>query len=499
MGKSLLRKCHPGNHGRNGYSRGYESITAMGEGTVSRMGSEVLERFRPLFQPRSIAVIGATDNPFKLGFHALAAVTSTGFEGEVYPVNPNAGETIQGRKAYRSISELPHGVDLFVYAIPETRVLPAVKETVKRGGRAGVIFAGGFRETGEEGKRRQEELVRIADSGGMKLIGPNCIGVLNTRARLNATFASPLAWFPAGDISVVSQSGGMGNCILNELMEERVGISKFVSIGNRANVEFADMVEYLAEDPDTGVICLFIEGLDRGDDFLKRAKAASRRKPVIVYNRGHTESSSRTALSHTGSVASSEAVYRGAFAQAGLLQVNSTREMACLAKAFSMNGVPKGNGVFIATHTAGPVIVISDICERGGVCFPPLRPEIAAAVREFIPRHAVAANPLDLFAFAWTDNSLYLRAADLVLRQEDIYCAVAVFVTGAGSGPVFPAQEYAEIGRRHGKPVFLCLIAPTILSQELEDAQKEGVIVYNTPEKMGEVLVNLVRHLRSRG
>ncbi|MBC7253042.1 MAG: CoA-binding protein [Actinobacteria bacterium] len=458
------------------------------------MGSEILEKFRPLFQPRSIAVIGATDNPFKLGYHALAAVTSTGYRGEVYPVNPNAGETIQGRRAYRSIAELPHGVDLFVYAVPETQVLPTVREAVERGGRAGVIFAGGFRESGEEGRRLQEELVRIADSGGMKLIGPNCIGVLNTRAGVNATFASPLAWFPSGNVSVVSQSGGMGNCILNELMDERVGIAKFVSIGNRANVEFADMVEYLAEDPDTAVICLFIEGLDRGDDFLRRAREAARRKPVIVYNRGFTESSSRTALSHTGSVASSEAVYRGAFAQAGLLQVESANQMACLAKAFSMGGVPRGNGVFMATHTAGPAIAISDICERGGVRFPPLRPDIADALRGFIPRHAVAANPLDLFAFAWTDNALYLRATDLALAQEDIHCAVAVFVTGAGSGPVFPAREYAEIGRRHGKPVFLCLVAPAILSQELEEAQKEGVIAYNTPEKMGEVLVHLNRY-----
>ncbi|MBC7247156.1 MAG: CoA-binding protein [Actinobacteria bacterium] len=461
------------------------------------MASEVLERFQPLFQPRSIAVVGASDNPFKLGFHALAAVTAAGFPGEVYPVNPNAGESVQGLRAFRSITELPRGVDLFVYAVPETQVLPSVKEAVERGGRAGVIFAGGFRETGPEGERLQEELVRAADAGGMKLIGPNCIGVVNTRGRLNATFASPLAWFPQGNVSVVSQSGGMGNCILNELMDEGVGLSKFVSIGNRANVEFADMVEYLAEDPDTAVICLFIEGLDRGDAFMEKARVASRRKPVIVYNRGYTESSARTALSHTGSVAGSEAVYRGAFRQAGLIQVDSSSEMACLAKAFSLGGVPAGNGVFISTHTAGPAIAISDICERGGVRFPPLRPEIADAMREFLPRHAVAANPLDLFAFAWTDASLYLRSADLALRQEDIHCAVAVFVTGAGSGPAFPAREYAEIGRRYGKPVFLCLIAPALLAQEVRDAQGEGVIAFNTPEKMARVLVNLARHRRA--
>ena len=464
------------------------------------MASTVLERFRPLFHPRSIAVIGATNNAFKLGFHALTAVTTAGFQGEVYPVNPKAGDEVRDIRAYHSISELPYGVDLFVYAIPEIHVVPAMREAVERGGKAGVIFAGGFRETGPEGERLQGELVRIADAGGMKIIGPNCIGILNTQARLNATFASPLALIPPGNISVVSQSGGVGTTLLSQIIDESVSLSKFVSIGNRANVEFADMVEYLAEDPDTEVICLFIEGLDKGGDFLKKAGRASRRKPILVYNRGYTESSSKTALSHTGSVASSEAVYRGAFQQAGLLQVNSSQELACTAKALSLGAALAGNGVFMSTHTAGPVIIIGDICERSGVRFPALRPDIAAAIGEFIPQHAVAGNPLDMFAFAWTDTSLYLRSADLALSQEDIHCAVAVFSSGMGAGPAFPAREYAEIGRKHGKPVFLCLMAPSYFSQELEEAQRAGVITFNSPEKMGEVLVNLTRlsDLRSR-
>ena len=465
------------------------------------MSGEVLDRFRPLFQPRSVAVVGATGNVFKLGFHALAAVTAAGFEGEVYPVNPNAGESIQGLKTYRSIRDLPRGVDLFVYAVPERLVVPAVRESVEMGGRAGVIFAGGFRETGPEGRRLQEELVSIAEAGGMKLIGPNCIGIVNKQAKLNATFASPLAWFPEGNVSVVSQSGGMGNSILNELMDEQVGISKFISIGNRANVEFADMVEFLAEDPHTAVIWLFIEGLDDGATFLEKARAASRKKPVIVYSRGYTASSSRTALSHTGSVASSEEVYRGAFRQAGLLQVHSSSEMAATCKAVSMGGIPAGDGVFISTHSAGPVVAICDICERGGLGFPPLAPETARAMESFLPEHAVPANPLDMFAFAWTDTSLYLKAADLALGQEDIHCAVAVFVTGGGAGPTFPSREYAEIGRRHGKPVFLCLITPCALAHEIAEAQSHGVVALSSPEKAAQVLVNLRRlsTLRGRG
>lgn len=457
------------------------------------MPSPVLDRFRPLFEPRSIAVVGATDNAFKLGFHALRAVTAAGFEGEVYPVNPRAGGEIQGIRAYHSVAELPRDIDLFVYAVPEVKVIQSVREAVERGGKAGVIFAGGFRETGPEGGRLQEELVSIADAGGMKLIGPNCIGVVNMHANLNATFASPMVWFPKGNVSLVSQSGGMGNSILNELMDEQVGLCKFVSIGNRANVDFADMVEYLAEDADTAVICLFIEGLDDGGEFLRKASRASRRKPILVYTRGYTESSARAALSHTGSMASSEAVYSGAFQQAGLLQVHSGQEMACTAKALAMGGTLEGDGVFIATHSAGPVVAICDICERGGLRFPPLRPDVAAAIAEFIPDHAAAANPLDMFAFAWMDTSLYLRSADLALAQDDIHCAVSVFVTGGGAGPVFPSAAYAELGRKHGKPVFVCLVTPAALLQEIADAQRAGAIAISSPEKMGIVLNNLRR------
>jgi acyl-CoA synthetase (NDP forming) len=456
--------------------------------------ADVLERYRPLFEPRSIAVVGASDNPFKLGFQSLLAVKTAGFSGEVYPVNPSSSGEIQGLTAYRSISDLPEGVDLFVYAIPDNLIIPAVRESVERGGRAGVIFAGGFRETGAEGARRQAELVDAADRGGMKLIGPNCIGVLNTHSRVNATFAAALGQMQAGTISVVSQSGGAGTCILCQLIDELVNIGKFVSIGNRANVEFADMVEYLSADPNTSVICLFVEGFDDARDFLERARAASETKPLIACNMGYTEHSSRAALSHTGSMASSEAVYSGAFAQAGVLRTDGIEQMVLAAKAFSMGAGLKGNGVFISTHTAGPAIVITDFCERRGVHFPELKPETIRRIAGFLPPHSSPANPLDMFAFAWTDTSLYLKATDAALRQDDIHCAVAVFQSGAGSGITFPAREYAEIGRRHGKPVFLCLTAPGVLAQEMQDVQNEGVVTFNRAEKTARALVALTRH-----
>jgi acyl-CoA synthetase (NDP forming) len=454
----------------------------------------VLERYRPLFQPRSIAVVGASDNPFKLGFQSLLAVRTAGFPGEIYAVNPSSGPQIQGIAAYRSISELPQGVDLFVFAIPDNLIIPSVKESVARGGRAGVIFAGGFRESGAEGVRRQRELVEAADRGGMKLIGPNCIGMLNTHSRVNATFMAALAYMQPGTISVVSQSGGVGGCILSQTVDELVNIGKFVSIGNRANVEFADMLEYLSADPETSVICLFVEGFDDARDFLVRARTASGSKPVIVCNLGYTEHSSITALSHTGSHASSEAVYSGAFAQAGILRADSIEQMVMAAKSFSMGAALRGNGVFLSTHTAGPAIVITDFCERRGVRFPELKPETAQRITGFLPPHSSPANPLDMFAFAWTDASLYLKAADAALAQDDIYCAVAVFQSGMGAGLTFPAQEYAEIGRRHGKPVFLCLTAPAAFAQEMAGIQAEGVVTFNRAEKTASALVALTRH-----
>ncbi len=452
----------------------------------------ILEEFEPLFYPRSVAVVGASDNPFKLGFHSLMAVKSAGLQGEIYPVNPRSEAEIQGLRSYRSIAELPRGIDLFVFAIPGEQVVPVVRESSEHGGRAGVIFAGGFRETGPEGTMRQSELVAAA--GRMKLVGPNCIGVLNTHARLNATFAAPLGFLAPGGVSVVSQSGGVGTCIITMLTDEQVSLSKFVSIGNRANVEFADMVEYLSLDPHTSVVCLFVEGLDDARSFFERARAVSGRKPLIVCNYGYTEHSSATALSHTGSMASSEKVYRGAFGQAGMLHAEDLTQMALAAKALSMGALPSGNGVFLSTHTAGPAIVITDICERAGVRFPELLPDISGRIREFLPPHSSPANPLDMFAFAWTDTSLYLRATDIALEQDDIYCAVAVFQSGMGSGITFPAREYAEIGQKHGKPVFLCLTAPAVFASEMTETQSEGVATFNRAEKTASALVALTRY-----
>ncbi len=452
---------------------------------------EILEIYRPLFYPKTVAVVGASDNPFKLGYHALAAVISSGFGGAIYPVNPRISGEIQGIKSYRSIAELPEEVELFIYAVPDHQVLPSLKESARKKARAGVIFAGGFREVGQEGMMLQEKIIRVANAAGIKLIGPNCIGFFNTHGPINATFASPLSMMGKGGVSVVSQSGGMGTEILSQLQDELVGVSKFISIGNRANVDFVDMIEYLSSDPHTKVICLFLEGLDMGRDFLLRTKARSERKPVLLCSFGYTEKSSSLALSHTGSMASSEMIYKGAIAQAGIFQVKDSARMVRLAKALEMYGPLQGTGIFIETHTAGPVIAITDICERGGLSLPDLDDEIAREIQTFLPPHAVAANPLDMFAQAWTDTSLYIKAADLALRQDNITCAVAVFATGMGAGPLFPVKEFADLSRKHGKPVFICLIAPYLFPEEARSAQENGVVAVNSAERMGHLLVDL--------
>jgi acyl-CoA synthetase (NDP forming) len=456
---------------------------------------DVLEEFRPLFRPRSVAVVGATNNPFKLGYHALAAVRSAGFEGEVYPVHPRE-EEVQGLKAYPSVEALPEGVELYIFAVPGPAAVEEAGKAARRGARAGVIFAGGFREMGAEGERLQRELARRADEAGMKVVGPNCIGVLNPSGKLNATFAFPLSWFPPGDVAVVSQSGGMGNVILNHMLDERVGLSKFVSLGNRANLDFHHVLEYLAEDPETAVICLFVEGLDHGREFLEKASLAASRKPVLVYSRGYSGKASRAALSHTGASASSEEIYRGAFRQAGVLAVDSAEELVCAAKALSLGAVPRGEGLFLCTHTAGPAIALAEICERGGLRFPDLRAELASAMEEFLPPGAAPGNPLDAFAFAWTDPSIYLRAVDLALSQEDVHAAVAVFASGAASGIRFPFREYARLGKEHGKPVYLCVLTPFLTPGELDQAREEGIPTYNTPEKAGKALVRAAEYHR---
>jgi acyl-CoA synthetase (NDP forming) len=452
-----------------------------------------------VFYPKNVAVVGASENPVKLGFQSLMAVKTGGLSGKIFPVSPSLrGKEIMGIPAYGDISELPEDAQLMVFAIPHDRIPGALESAAKKGARGVVIFAGGFREVGGRGEELQQEIREIANKNGIAIIGPNCVGTVNTHHGLNATFAHPLSLLTPGRVTVVSQSGGTGSAIITMMMDNNVGIAKFVSIGNRVNLDFPEITRYLADDDETDVICLFVEGMDDGRGFLEVARRVSKKKPILVYQAGFTETAKKLALSHTGSMSSSEDIYRAAYRQAGVLFVGDYEELVDTAKALSSLPPLGGPGVAIFTHTAGPALIVAEAVERVGGVLPDYRPENKKRLLKFVPEFTTPTNPLDMFAHAWVDSSLYVRATDIALSQPDIHLACACYSGGSEMGILFPAAEYAGIAQKHGKPAVVCLMAPFIHRDELVAADEAGAPTFNNPHKAGRTIANLITLWRMR-
>ena len=465
------------------------------------MDQKLFDTLSALFYPTNAAVVGASTNPVKLGFQALLALKTGGLSGKIFPISPSLkNQTVLDLPGYGAIEDIPEDAQLFVLAVPHDRIEGALVAAAKKGARGAVIFAGGFREVGGEGERLQARIKETADRLGIKIVGPNCVGALNLPHGLNATFGSPLSSMKRGRVSLVSQSGGTGSAILTTMMDNNVGIAKFVSIGNRVNLDFPDLVEYLAEDNDTDVICLFIEGMDDGRRFLEAARRASRIKPIIAYQAGFTETTRRLAKSHTGSMSASRDIYAAAYRQAGVLFVSDYEELVDTAKAVSMLPPMKGEGVAIFTHTAGPALIVAQTVEEAGGRLPDFTPQHKKTIAGFAPQFTVPTNPLDMFAHAWFDTSLYLKGADLALSQPDIHLACACYSSGIDVGIEFPAAGFAEIAKKHGKPAVACLMATHFGTgaTELANADAAGTPTFNSPHKAGKTIANLIRLWRMR-
>jgi len=452
-----------------------------------------LKEFEPVFFPESVAIIGASRNPGKLGYQSLRALTDAGYRGKIYPINPNA-ETVGDFRAYPSILDVPDRVDLAVISLPPNGVLDAVRECAEKGVKGVVIFASGFKELDEQGAQAEREMARICNEAGVKIIGPNTIGLMNAYADLNASFA-PIGKLLRGDISIVSQSGGMGTTLLSYVLEDGLGFSKYVGVGNRANVEIADLLLYLREDPTTRVICVFMEGVDNARRFLQVAKEVAREKAVLIYKVGKTRVSNRAAFSHTGSLAGSYHLYRSAFAQAGLLEVMEPSELVDAAKAISILPPAGGDRVAVVTHTAGPSLVITEILERYGIEMSTLSEETKERILEAVPIKINVQNPVDLTGVAYVYSELYGVVGRILLEDENVDALVAVYTPSFQREIPLPAKELIEITKATNKPVVAALISPNIFPiEEKAELEKNGVAVYRNPERAAKATANYLKY-----
>jgi acetyl coenzyme A synthetase (ADP forming)-like protein len=458
-----------------------------------------------VFRPRSVAVIGASRQEDSIGAALFHNLLSHRFEGPVYPVHPHA-RVVRSVTAYPDVESIPGEVDLAVIIVPAPRAVEVLEACGRKGVRGAVVISAGFREIGPEGAERERQLLDCARRHGIRLIGPNCLGVLNTEpaVRLDATFAP--AWPPPGPVAFSSQSGALGLAILETATQLGVGISHFASIGNKADVSGNDLLEYWMEDPGTRVILLYLESFGNPRRFLEIARRVTRSKPVVAVKSGRTSAGARAASSHTGSLAGADIAVDALCRQAGVIRTDTIEEMFDVAMLLAHQPVPRGPRVAIVTNAGGPGIMATDACESHGLELPVLSEATIRGLREFLPPEASFTNPVDMIASATAES--YARAVRLTLEDPHVDAVLAIFVPPIVTAPLAVAQaivrgtaEAAETLRAQGvepKPIVSCFLGSHGVPEGLQSLQKNHIPSYTFPEAAAIALARAERYGRWR-
>ncbi len=449
------------------------------------------------FEPSAVAVIGASTDPAKLGYSVLQNLVEGGFvqKGTIYPINPKADE-ILGLKTYPSVQDVPEPIDLAVVVIPYKFVPNALRECGEKGIPAVIVITAGFREAGVDGLEREQELLDIAHEYGIRLIGPNCLGVIDTFTPLNASFSAGTP--PKGPMAFMSQSGALGTAILDWAQAGRLGLSKFVSLGNKADVSEIDLMKAWVEDENTKVILMYAEGLPKGEDFICTARDVTRRKPVVAIKSGVTQSGSRAVSSHTGSLAGSEQAYQAAFRQAGVLRANSMQEMFDMALALGYQPLLQGNRIGIITNAGGPGILATDALERIGMNLARLEHQTVQELRDFLPGAASPVNPVDVLGDSRSDR--YEFAIQKVADDPNVDGVLIILTPQAMTETEKTAEAICHVAANTDKPVFACFMGEATVGEGIEILTKAGVPNYSFPERAALAFKAMAdyRHIQTR-
>jgi acetyl coenzyme A synthetase (ADP forming)-like protein len=453
-----------------------------------------------LFQPASVAVIGASRDPSRIGARLLDSMLSARFQGALYPVNPKAAE-IQGLKAWPSVRAIPGPVDLAVVAVPRQAVLEVVTDCADKGVRAVVVITADFAETGPEGRAAQDRLVAIIRERGLRLVGPNCFGLLNTHSsiRLNATFGAPMP--PHGPIAIGSQSGALGLALLATARRQRIGISTFVSMGNKADVSTNDLLEYWEQDPASRVILLYLESFGNPRRFAQIARRVGRTKPIVALKAGRSTAGRRAAGSHTAALAANEVAVEALFRQAGVIHARTLDELFAIGTALAWQPLPRGRRVAIVTNAGGAGILLADACEEQCLTVAELAEDLKARLGRLAPQAASLKNPVDLIATATPDH--YRRVVSALLTDDSIDALIACYVSvsSADSSEFARALSLgvieASANQTAAKPLLACWMAEYDQggSSVLREA---GIPVSDVPEVPARVLAHLAAYAEWR-
>lgn len=444
------------------------------------------------FEPRSVAVVGVARDEGKVGHFVFDNLVAAGFEGAIYPVNPRADE-IHGVRCYPNLAALPEVPDLVVIVVPARAVPAVMDDCIAVGAKSVVVISAGFKETGREGGALERELAAKAREGGIRLLGPNCLGLVSTGARLNASFAAGMP--PVGAISFMSQSGALGTAVLDWAAGEGVGLAHFVSLGNRADLSETDLLKEWTANASTRVIVAYLESVADGQAFVAAAEESSRIKPILAVKAGGSDAGARAVSSHTGSLAGSEAAYEAAFSRGGIIRARTVQELFDYAVGFSLQSLPAADGIVIVTNAGGPAVMATDACEQVGVTLASLENATTEALRLMLPPAAALYNPVDILGDAEPER--YEGALRLVYADPNVHCVLCILTPQAMTDATATAEALARVAAEHPSTT---TIACFMGRDSVEDAwvllRGSGIPNYPFPERAVTSIGAMYRYRR---
>jgi len=468
-----------------------------------------------IVNPTSIAFFGASNTFMRMGSIMLSSLQALGFEGKIFPIHPKEKE-VRGLKAYAAIMDVPQIPDLAIIVLPTEIVCQTLEDCGKKGIRHAIVVSGGFREAGPEGVKLQKELEAIARRYGIRFLGPNCLGVANPHLKLNPT---PIkAEGPAGFVGLASQSGSFITQIFDYLYRHGMGFSAALSVGNEASIDIVDCMEYLGACPNTKVITLYIEGINRGAKFVETAKAITPHKPIVALYVGGSEAGKKAGLSHTGSLSGPNEIYDGIFRQCGIIRAQTLTELFDYALALGTLPRPKGNGVVIQTHSGGPGATAADACGRSGLKLPRLSQETAEKLKPLIPKTASTANPVDM-TFSKNPSEDYFNIPDILLQDDQVDILMSYFlspglvldrVLGEMGVPEALIPEEADklietftdkffsLTKRHPDKQIVGFTYRSLQEKMVRSLLDRGVPIYQDPERAARSIAAVQEYYRRR-
>ena len=449
---------------------------------------------RGFFEPESVAVVGASRHKGKVGHEIVASLLGGGFAGPIYPVNPKA-EEVEGLRCYPDLKSIGSAPSLVVIAVPAKAVPSVMTECGLVGVRQVIIITAGFKEVGEEGRALEKEVAQIARSSKMRVIGPNCLGIMAPGARLNASFGGELP--EVGGIGYISQSGALLTAILDSAKANHMGFSVLASIGNKVDVDELDMIRALGAHEGTTVIAGYLESITDGDAFVRQAEQISRKKPILLLKAGGTGAGAKAASSHTGSLAGSETACEVVFDRAGIVRCDSVKTQLDYAQAFADQPLPAGAGVAVITNAGGPGIMAADAIERMGLTFAALSAETMATLSAGLPPAANVTNPIDVLGDALADR--YELALDAALADPNVHAALVLLTPQAMTECAATAEMVVRVAKaRPGKPVLASFLGAEKIRDAVSVLRRGGIPQYDSPESAVATLKAMYDYVRWR-